>query len=64
MRQAIENLYKLLEPTIITLKSAKYIGVIEEILNYGPGASKQRELYKHSNNFKYMIQSLNEQFYK
>ena len=37
---------------------------VEEILKQGTGATKQRELYKSSGNFKYMIQSLKEQFYE
>ena len=49
---------------MISLKSIKYIKVVEEILKQGTGATKQRELYKSSGNFKYMIQSLKEQFYE
>ena len=64
IRKAIENLCNLIEPIMISLKSIKYIKVVEEILNQGTGATKQRELYKSSGNFKYMIQSLKEQFYE
>ena len=49
---------------MISLKSIKYIRVVEEILKQGTGATKQKELYKSSGNFKYMIQSLKEQFYE
>ena len=64
IRKAIENLCNLIEPIMISLKSIKYIRVVEEILKQGTGATKQRELYKSSGNFKYMIQSLKEQFYE
>ena len=61
---AIENLCNLIDPITASLGSKKYIRVIEEILTQGTGSTKQRELYKSSGNFKYMIQSLKEQFYE
>ena len=61
---AIENLCNLIDPIMTSLGSKKYIRVIEEILKQGTGSTKQRELYKSSGNFKYMIQSLKEQFYE
>ena len=61
---AIENLCNLIDPIMASLGSKKYIKVIEEILTQGTGSTKQRELYKSSGNFKYMIQSLKEQFYE
>ena len=64
VRKAIENLCNLIEPAMISLKTIKYIKVIEEILRQGTGAKKQRELYERSGNFKYMIQSLQEKFYE
>ena len=63
MRQAIEKLCKLLEPTLISLNLTKYIKIIEDILLKGTGSSTQRQLYERSRNFKYMIKSLKEQFY-
>jgi len=63
IKKAIENLCNLVEPTMVSLGSVKYIRIIEKILQYGTGAIKQRELYKNSADFKYMIQSLREQFY-
>ena len=62
MRKAIENLCDLVEPTLISLGSGKYIKIIENILKKGTGSNKQRELYSTSNNFKYMIRLLKEQF--
>ena len=64
IRKAIENLCIFIEPIMVSLGSIKYIRVIEEILKQGTGATKQRELYNNSGNFKYMIQSLKEQFYE
>ena len=64
IRKAIENLCNLIEPIMVSSGSKKYIRSIEEILSQGTGATKQRELYKKSGNFKYMIQSLKEQFYE
>ena len=37
---------------------------IENILKQGTGATMQRELYKKSDSFEYMIQSIKEQFYQ
>ena len=47
-----------------SLGSEKSIRVIEDILIQGTGATKQRELYESSGNFKNMIQCLKEQFYE
>jgi carboxylate-amine ligase len=63
MREAIENLCNLIEPTIISLGSAKYIKIIKEILDKGAGSIRQRELCNNSNNFKYMLQFLKEAFH-
>jgi len=49
---------------MVSLGSAKYIKAIEEILTQGTGATKQREMYNKSNSFKYMMQSIREQFYQ
>jgi carboxylate-amine ligase len=64
MRKAIENLCDLVEPTLISLGSEKYIKIIEKILKNGTGSNKQRELYSASKNFKHMIQLIKEQFYQ
>ena len=64
MRKAIENLFKLVEPAIISLGSKKYFNTIEKILNCAAGSTKQRELYNSSKNFEYMLQSLKELFYQ
>ena len=64
VRKAIENLCNLIEPIMVSLGSIKYIRVIEDILMQGTGATKQRELYESSGNFKNMIQCLKEQFYE
>ena len=64
MRKAIENLCDLVEPTLISLGSGKYIKIIEIILKKGTGSNKQRKLYSASKNFKHMIQLLKEQFYQ
>ena len=64
MRKAIENLYMLVEPAIISLGSKKYFNTIEKILNGAAGSTKQRELYNSSKNFEYMLQSLKELFYQ
>ena len=64
IRKAIENLCNLTEPIMVSLGSVKYIRIIEDILMQGTGATKQRELYESSGNFKNMIQYLKEQFYE
>ena len=64
VRKAIENLCNLTEPVMSSLGSEKSIRVIEDILMQGTGATKQRELYESSGNFKNMIQCLKEQFYE
>ena len=64
MRKAIENLYMLVEPAIISLGSKKYFNTIEKILNGAAGSTKQRELYNSSKNFEYVLQSLKELFYQ
>ena len=63
IKEAIENLCKLIEPAMITLGLTKYIKIIEDILIKGTGSSRQRQLYERSSNFKYMIKSLKEQFF-
>ena len=64
VRKAIENLCNLTEPVMVSSGSIKYIRVIEDILMQGTGATKQRELYESSGNFKNMIQCLKDQFYE
>ena len=64
IRKAIENLCNLTEPIMVSSGSVKYIRIIEDILMKGTGATKQRELYESSGNFKNMIQCLKEQFYE
>ena len=65
MRSAIGNLCKLIEPNMISLGLTKYIKIIEDILKKGTGSTTQRKLYDRSGKkFKYMIQTLKEQFYQ
>ena len=64
MRKAIENLCNFIEPTMSTLKSTKYIKTIEDILKQGTGSTIQRDLYKKSGSFEYMIKTIKEQFYQ
>ena len=63
VQKAIENLCNLLEPTMVSLGSEKYIKVIEKVLMKGTGATLQRNLFKKSASFENMIKSLKEQFY-
>jgi len=63
MRKAIENLFILVEPAILSLGSKKYLNMLEEILISGTGSKKQRKLYSSSKNFLHMIKTLKEQFY-
>ena len=63
MREAIENLYILVEPAINSLGSKKYSNTLEEILTVGTGSKKQRKLYSSSKNFSHMLKTLKEQFY-
>jgi len=63
MRNAIENLFILIEPAIVSLGSKKYFNILEEILISGTGSKKQRKLYSTSKNFLHMIKTLKEQFY-
>jgi len=64
MRKAIENLYILVEPAIVSLGLKKYFNILEEILNTGTGSNKQRKLYANSNKFEHMLKTLKEQFYE
>ena len=63
MKEAINNLCSYVESSLTLLGSSKYIKTIQEILNQGTGAAKQRELYNSSNNFEYMQQYLKKLFY-
>jgi len=64
MRKAIENLFVLVEPAMISLGLKKYFIILEEILNADTGSNKQRKLYANSNKFEYMLKTLKEQFYQ
>jgi len=63
IKKAIENLFLLVEPTMNSLGSKKYLGVLEKILNHNTGSTKQRNLYNKSKNFQYVIKNLKEEFY-
>ncbi len=63
MRKAIENLYILVEPEIISLGLKKHFNILEKILNTGTGSNKQRKLYASFKNFEDMLKNLKEQFY-
>ena len=52
MRKAIENLFILVEPSIVSLGSQKYFNILKKILNSDAGSTKQRKVYNSSNNFK------------
>ena len=64
IRKSIEDLCALIEPTMISLKSRKYIKIIENILIKGTGTTKKKSLYKVSGNFQHMIKSLKEEFFQ
>jgi len=64
IKKAIEDLCNLIEPVMISLGSAKYVRVIEEILIQGTGASQKRDIFKKSGKFEYMIKSMKERFYQ
>ena len=64
IREAINQLCELIEPTMTSLGLKKYIKTIEDILKIGTGSTRQRQLYSHASSFKYMIRSLKEQFYQ
>ena len=64
MRKAIENLYILVEPEIVSLGLKKYFNILDEILNNDTGSDKQRKLYANSNSFEHMLKTLKEQFYQ
>jgi len=64
MRKAIENLFVLVEPAMVSLGLKKYFNILEEILNADTGSNKQRKLYANSNKFEDMLKTLKEQFYK
>jgi len=63
MRKAIENLFTLVEPAIVSLGSKKYSNILEKILISGAGSEKQRKLYSSSKSFLHMLKTLKEQFY-
>jgi len=64
MRKAIENLFLLVEPTIVSLGLKKHFNILENTLNIDTGSNKQRKLYANSNNFEHMLKILKEQFYQ
>jgi len=64
MKKAIENLFILVEPAIISLDLKKHLNILEKILNTGSGSNKQRKLYAGSKNFEHMLKILKEQFYQ
>ena len=63
IKKAIENLFLLVEPTMNSLGSKKYLATLEKILNNNTGSTKQRNLYNKSKNFQYVIKNLREEFY-
>jgi len=63
IKKAIENLFLLVEPTMNSLGSKKYLAALEKILNNNTGSTKQRNLYNKSKNFQYVINNLKEEFY-
>jgi carboxylate-amine ligase len=63
MRKAIENLFILVDSTMVSLGSKKYCNTLEKILISGTGSKKQRKLYSSSKNFSHMLKTLKEQFY-
>jgi len=63
IKKAIENLFLLVEPTMNSLGSKKYLAALEKILNNNTGSTKQRNLYNKSKNFQYVIKNLREEFY-
>ena len=63
IKKAIENLFLLVEPTMNSLGSKKYLATLEKILNHNTGSTKQRNLYNKSKNFQYVIKNLKEEFY-
>ena len=63
IKKAIENLFLLVEPTMNSLGSKKYLAALEKILNNNTGSTKQRNLYNKSKNFQYVIKNLKEEFY-
>ena len=64
IKKAIENLFLLVEPTMISLGSKKYFKILEEILIDSTGSTKQRNLYNKSKKFQYVLKDLKEKFYK
>jgi len=63
IKKAIENLFLLVQPTMSSLGTEKYLGKLEEILNGSDGSTVQRKLYNNSKDFKKVIKTLIEQFY-
>ena len=64
IKKAIENLFLLVEPTMIFLGSKKYFKILEEILIGRTGSTEQRNLYNKSKNFICVLKDLKEKFYK
>jgi len=63
IKKAIENLFLLVQPTMSSLGSEKYLDKLEVILNGSAGSTIQRKLYNSSKDFKEVIKTLIEQFY-
>ena len=64
IKKAIENLFLLVQPTMSSLGSEKYLGNLEKILNGSTGSTIQRKLYNKSKDFKNVIKTLIGQFYQ
>ncbi len=64
IKKAIENLFLLVQPTLSSLGSEKYLSKLEEILYGSTGSTMQRKLYKKSKDYNHVIKTLIEQFYQ
>ena len=64
IKKAIENLFLFVQPTMLSLGTEKYLYKLEDVLNGSTGSTIQRKLYNKSKDFKKVIKTLIEQFYR
>lgn len=64
MRDAVDELLALLEPETEQLGSSRHMDVIREILYKGTGAHAQRRIYGHSKDFRQMMETIREGFFR
>jgi carboxylate-amine ligase len=64
MRQAIQGLLDLVQPMVQRFEVQHYVEMLNRILDHGPGADCQRNVYKETGDFKKVVTQLHETFWQ